>query len=349
MIRDLGLFFPPGSRVLALPNWRRPRLYLLARRFSQRWKVSSFYPASRLQARFYRLSLRIAATAGISEVRTIHSSDWPLGRLTEDIVPQLGNVGVLVTTSRAGRKAVVQLRDEEGRVFGYLKYAEQEAARRLLRHEHNILSALPGELGPEPLKYGDLGSGEALLMTPIAGSKLPVTVPPADGVLDYLMALAISVPVSTEAHPWVLHIGRLNDQRSWIEDCFEALANRRWPVTIQHGDFAPWNMLRMPGGKIEAYDWEYATLEGFPYLDYAYYILQTLILIYRWAPTKAAQYAERCLMREPQIALSNSEARAIVRLAAYDAYQKYLHGGQEPSTSLQTWRRAIWENKSCSV
>lgn len=343
---DLGLFFPPGTRVLALPNWRRPRLYLFARRFSQRWKESSFYPASRLQARFYRFSLRLAATVGISEVRTIHSSDWPLGRFTEDTVPQLGNVGVLVTTSGVGRKAVVQLRDDKGRVYGYLKYAEQEAVRRRLRHEHHILSELPGELGPEPLKYGDLGSGEALLMTPISGSKLPVTLPPADGVLDYLMALAISAPVSMEVHPWVLRIRRLNDQESWMEDCFGALANRRWPVTIQHGDFAPWNLVRKPGGKIGACDWEYATLEGFPHLDYAYYILQISNLIYGWTPTKAAQYTERCLMREPQIALSDSEARAIVRLTAYDAYQRYPHGGQEPSTSLQAWRRAIWEGKS---
>jgi thiamine kinase-like enzyme len=33
-------------------------------------------------------------------------------------------------------------------------------------------------------------------------------------------------------------------------------ANKLWPFTVTHGDFAPWNM-RMIDGKVALFDWEY--------------------------------------------------------------------------------------------
>jgi thiamine kinase-like enzyme len=39
------------------------------------------------------------------------------------------------------------------------------------------------------------------------------------------------------------------------------------PKVISHGDFAPWNLKIIDGGKIAAIDWEYACLESFPMLD----------------------------------------------------------------------------------
>lgn len=339
---NLGLFFPQGTRVLALPSWRCPRLYLPTRRFSQRWEESGFYPASRMSARLRRLVLRIEAVTGVAEVRTIASSDWPLGEFAGDLLPRLDSATILVSESSAVQKVTVQLRDEKRRVLGYLKYVEQGVARNRLRHEHHVLCSLPKGTGPEALKYGPLGDGEALLMSPILGKKLPVTVPPARSVVDFLTSLVASPPVALEAHPWVL--GTLEREGdAALQDCFEALAGRLWPITIQHGDFAPWNLLQKPEGEIGVFDWEYGTLEGFPYLDHIYYILQTTALINRWAPAKAAQHAVRYLTSEPRFGLSTAEAQALTRLAAYDAYHTFLQFGQVEDTDLQVWRRAIWK------
>jgi hypothetical protein len=346
-VTNLGLFFPPGTRVLALPNWHHPRLYLPAQRFSQRWHESAFYPASRLGARLHRLLLRIRAVAVMAEVRTVTSSAWPLGEFTENLLPQLDSAAILVGASSASQKVTVQLRDERGVVLGYLKHAGQGVARTRLRHEHYVLSGLSKGMGPKALKYGTFGNGEALLMTPISGRQLPTTLPPANGVVDVLLSFASSPSIDLEGHPWVLRTLERGSDIAALEACLEALVGKRWPIAVQHGDFAPWNLLRKPGGEVGTFDWEYGRLEGFPYLDLAYYILQTAALIYRWAPAKAARYAVRYLTSEPRLALSTAEAQALTRLAAYDAYYTFLQYGRVEGTNLQVWRRAIWKGAAC--
>jgi hypothetical protein len=346
MIAKYDLFFPDGTRVLTLPNWQNPRLYLPARYFLQRWKDSSFYPAFRLLARLNRLSLRIRATVGLGEVRQVRSSGWPLGEFTHDVLPQATSVVVLVGTPGPAQKLTAQLRDDNGQVLGYLKYGEKEAARKRLQQERRMLSCIPEGTGPELLKYGTLGDGEALLTTLLPGKSLPATLPPARDLTDFLTGLAVLPPVPITNHPWVRRAR--NRSQLELDPWFEALTGRDWPVTIQHGDFAPWNLLRRSDGRLGAIDWEYGTLEGFPYLDLAYYVLQTSALIYHEAPLRAAEYASKYLARQPQLMLRSVEARALVSLAAYDAYQGFREDGHLPTTNnLQMWRRAIWEGSAC--
>lgn len=344
MIADWNLFFPSGTRVLALPDWQRPRLYLPEQNFLQCWRESSFYPAYRSRARLYRFLLRIRATTGLVAVRTAQPSGWPLGEFCQEALPHISSAVVLVGTSGPAQKITVQLRDGKGRILGYLKYAEKEAARKRLRQEHQMLFNIPGARGPEPLKYGPLANGEALLTTSMSGRKLPANLPPASDLTGFLMSLAVLPPVPVEDHPWVLRIRERN--KFEFDSWFETLAGKNWPVVVQHGDFAPWNLLRRPDGTIGAIDWEYGALESFPYLDLAYYVLQTSALIYRRAPSKAADHAAAYLSLQPQLALSRVEARSLTYLAAYDAYEKSLEDGHAPGDSLQTWRRAVWESKA---
>jgi hypothetical protein len=345
---DWALFFPPGARVLALPTWQQPRLYLPAQRFDERWRASSFYPASRFPARLYRLLLRSKATTGLAGVRVARSNGWLLGEFIQDVLPQVVSAVILVGTPGPAQKITAQLRDGKGRIVGYLKYAEKVAARERLYNEHLVLAGIPEGLGPEALKYGVLGDGRALLTAPILGRRLPATLPPADGVVGFSMSFTVSPPVPVEAHPWVR---KTNEGKGGgrLGSCFEALAGRRWPVVAQHGDFAPWNLLRRSEGTIRAIDWEYGTLEGFPHLDLAYYLLQTSALMYRWSPAKAADCTCKFLVKELRGALSSVEAKALTRLAAFDAYQKALDDGHTPDTGLQPWRRQIWKGAACGV
>jgi hypothetical protein len=348
MTVECDLFFPPGTRVLTLPNWQSPRLYLSARYLRQRWEDSSFYPAFRYLARIYRLSLRIKAGVGLGEARRVRSSSWPLGEFAQDVLPQATSVVVLVGTPGPAQKITAQLRDDNGRVIGYLKFAEREAARKRLRQERQMLSSIPSWVGPELLKYGPLGNGEALLTTIVSGKPLPTTLPPARDLTDFSMSLANLRPVPVAVHPWVRHIRELNTPE--LDPWLEILTGRNWPVMIQHGDFTPWNLLRRPDRTLGAIDWEYGTLEGFPYLDLAYYVLQTSALIYRQSPSRAAEHTAQYLARQPRLALSGVEARALTSLAAYDAYHKFREDGHLPDTNhLQRWRRAVWEDSICGV
>jgi hypothetical protein len=341
------LFFPAGTRVLTLPDWQNPRLYLATRSPRQRWEESSFYPASRFRARLYRLALRIGATVGLGEVRQVRSMAWPVGEFAQDVLPQATSAVVLVGTPNQVQKITVQLRDENGVVLGYLKYAEKEAARKRLRQERQMLSAIPEGAGPELLKYGELGNGEALLTATLLGKSLSTTLPPAGGLTSFLMSLAVLPPVPIAVHPWVRRIRERSTPE--LDPWFEVLTGKDWPVTIQHGDFAPWNLLQKSDGTLGAIDWEYGKLEGFPYLDLAYYVLQISDLIYHRAPLRAAEYTANYLAQQSQRKLSSVEARALTSLAAYDTYLTYREDWHLPNTHrLQRWWRAIWESMARS-
>jgi hypothetical protein len=337
-----SIFFPPGTRVLALPSWRRPRLYMTTQHALQRWEHSSFYPASRLSARLYRLSLRFRTAAGIAQARTVRSSSWPLGEFIQDALPHITSVVALVGTGGPAQETTVQLWDGNGRVLGYLKYAEKNAARRRLQQEHFMLSRVPAGLGPKPIKIGSIDEGVALLKSAIPGDTVPPTLPPPEDLVDLLNSLTVSPPVHLKDHPWVHHACRHATPE--LNTMFELLASKRWSIVVQHGDLAPWNMLRGPDGNLRAVDWEYGTLEGFPFLDLIHYILHTSALIYRWAPLRAARYAAEYLVRQYAPALTDVDAWALTRLAAYDAYSKALEDGQSPGVGMQPWRRAIWES-----
>jgi hypothetical protein len=309
----------------------------------QRWQESAFYPASRLSARLYRLVLRTRAAVGLIEARTVQSSTWPLADFVHSKLPHVCSVVVLMGTTGPAQKVTVQLRGGNNTVLGYLKYAEKEAARKRLRQERSVLSDLPAGVGPKLAGFGTLGSGEALLEAAVSGKALPATLPPAQGVADFSMSLAVLPPMPLETHPWVKRSRDLEEPE--LDVWLNYLAHRSWPVVVQHGDFAPWNLLRRSDGKVQAIDWEYGTLEGFPYLDLAYYILQTSALIYRWTPSKAVEYSARYLARHPRFGLGSVEAQILTRLAAYDAYRKSLEDGQPLDTDLQVWRRMIWETE----
>ncbi len=347
---NLDLFFPPGTRILALPNWRNPRLYLPAQQsFFQRWNSGSLYPAFRIRTLPYRFLLRIKASIGLVAVRTVHTSDWPLGEFIRDVLPGAHCAALLEGHPGPTQKCTVQLRDENGIVLGYLKYAEKEAARKALQQERRMLSGLPEVIAaPKLLKHGLLGNGDALLISPLSGKHLPAALPPVAGLYDFLMSFVVLPPVPIANHPWVQHIRGSSEHE--LDNWFEALSGKDWPVVIHHGDFAPWNVLRKWDGGLAAIDWERGTLQGFPYLDLAYFILQTSLLIYQYTPFRAAEYAAKYLTRQPQLAFSSAEARALVCLAAYDAYWKHRLGRQpsDSTDAAQRWWRAIWEGSVCA-
>jgi hypothetical protein len=193
---------------------------------------------------------------GLAEVRVAQSDGWPLGAFVQGVLPEAVSAAVLVCAedNKPNAKLTVQLRNEKGEILGYLKYAEKRVACRRLDQEYSVLSTLQKGLGPEVLKYGTLGNGTALLVTPILGRVLLSPLPPPEGVAAYLMSLVLSSPVPLEAHPWVQSIRERSSNVAQLDAWFDVLANRRWPVVVQHGDFAPWNLLRSPRGEIKAFD-----------------------------------------------------------------------------------------------
>lgn len=67
----------------------------------------------------------------------------------------------------------------------------------------------------------------------------------------------------------------------------ERLARMRLTPTLRHGDFARWNLLAQPDGRLIALDWEWGGNGGMPGLDLAHYFLQDARLVRRLAPADA--------------------------------------------------------------
>ena len=302
------------------------------------------YPAYRSLARVRRLVLRARAAAGIMPVQTVRSNGWALGDFARDALPGVASAVALVGTPGPTQKVTVQLWDAKGNVIGYLKYAESEIGRKGLRQESRMLASIPGGYGPEPLKHGDLGNGEALLVSCIPGKLLPAKRTPSEDMIRFLTSLPTSLPSALEDHPWVR--STLGKSGGELDDCLGALGGKDWPVVVQHGDFVPWNLLRRPDGSLGAIDWEFGTLRGFPHLDLAYYTLQVAALIYRWTPSKAAEYTIRYLTSHARFDLESAEARALTRFAAYGVYQRFREEGKPSHQIPRTWWRAVWEERS---
>jgi hypothetical protein len=334
--------FPPGTRVLALPSWRRVRVVIPADTFLHRWRGSGYLPAFRPGARVYRLLQRARAASGLGTVRfTAASPTACLPDLVEDLLPGATVGAVMIGMPGADRKVVARLLDCRGQVVGYLKCAASVVARRTLRHEYRLLRLLPPGAGPVPQGYATRGSVDALLIAPVNGKMLRATLPPPSGLSDFARSLTTVAEIEMENHPWVRAASHWRGPE--VESSFAILSERTWPVVIQHNDLAPWNAFRTQDGRLTAVDWEYGRTAGFPGLDLAQYLLQVACLCHRWSPRDAREYAIRCLTGDRWLRLSVPEARAMVTLAARNVHELASASGHSPGDPTQRWRQAVWQ------
>jgi hypothetical protein len=344
---DWQRFFRPGTPVLALPNWRRPRLFVPADTAARRWALSEFYPAYRFSARAWRWILQSLAMAGVGQTRIASGDSWALGdflgrRFSQDVWP-----AVAIGTRGAAQKITVRLANAIGATVGYIKCADTPAARSRLEREHQILRWLPDGVGPRLLALGQLGDAAAMLLRPAPGRLFACAARPDADVAAFLNQLNHGdAAVSADAHPGLDFLRDHNAAADGTDSWIDALSNRSWPIAIQHGDFAPWNVYHrlQPEGstQLTAIDWEYARLDGFPHLDLAYWSLQVSALIYRASPARARAAAVRSLMRNASPDLSESECHAIVSATALSAYRDALADGDLPTEPIQQWQRDVW-------
>lgn len=334
----LNGLFPSGTYIVGLPDNDNPRLFFMGGNALKRWKESAFYPAYRPSAKAYRLLIRLKAVLGIHSVRPTHSGTWLVREFVQDVFPKISSLVILVGTPGPTQKLIIQIWDGNS-VIGYLKFAQTPAARVRLEREHAVLLALPKGVGPEVLRFGEMGSGEGLLITPVSGKTVSTRLPPNDRVWDFVRALETSHTVSIDAHPWIqrLRLFYGDPVDLWID----RLSQRKWPISYQHGDLAPWNLFDASNRAVVAVDWEHGAIEGFPYVDIIHYYLQVSLLIYRRSPQKAKRLVMRFLSNRLN-SFNPYEIEALVNLSAFSTFKQAEQDGHLEYSYYQTWRRAIW-------
>ncbi len=248
---------------------------------------------------------------------------------------------MLVGTAGPAQKLIVQLWNQS-EIVGYLKYGESAAAKDHIIREAGILKGLPSGLGPTLLKCGPLENGLALVLTAVHGQPINAQLPVEDKILLLLETFRITAPLPFWEHPWITKVKANIPSKI----CLTSLAGRKWPVVFHHGDFAPWNILSRPDGSLGVIDWEYGTDEGFPFLDFVFFVLQVGRLIYRWPPQKAKCYSIKALSLHRTWNITEDQAKTLVCLCAYHTYSKALPGNDATYYESQDWWRAVWNNKT---
>lgn len=291
------------------------------------------------------------AVARLSEVRIVDSERWHLKDFLGEESFQISSVSVL-GTQRAGFGAVtVQIRDETGRTRAYLKYAEHPQALDRLHREDSMLREIPEGTGPAVLKAGTYGEGFAILKDVVPGRPVRLKIPPQPEIENFLDALPSRGDFSVEDHPWIRGLHQNEGfEKEGLTEALDALSNRKWPAVLQHGDYAPWNLF-VASGKVRAVDWEYGTTDGFPRMDIAHYLLQITALVYRFKPADAARYITEYLVergKDMSPPLTSREARAIVRLSAYNAYVRPELKKTSEVVRTQQWRSDIFREADTS-
>lgn len=403
------LFFEEEERVLAIPSWTMPRVYLPSRSARQRWgDAGAFYPALRIRSKLVRLGFQFFASlfprtfapkfkkvqdkrkttvffhnlfkAGVQRIRILRHSalfqalmpdayglttppTGPSGNFSFSLqpwikkLPEYDHAVVLVGAAADDKqKLIVRMEDEMQRVLAYMKYAEQPLAQQKLTNEQLILDAIPNGHGPEIMKFGQFGEGQALLMTTVPGKPLPSRMPSAGGpcglesISRFVKALERDESFEIDEHPAICRIKQQvlgvkkeslnpNDLKLKTMDFEKILAplrKQRWPVTVQHGDLTPWNLYEYRG-RLCAVDWEDGVIDGFLGFDLVYFCVQTGYFLHQWPAGKVFRVAEAAL----QESLSREEKTAIVRLGALDAYLRGRADGMSNDHPLQEFRLEI--------
>lgn len=171
--------------------------------------------------------------------------------------------------------------------------------------------AVAARLPPSPYgrDWGEIDGLLAKFASPHRHSAAPVPLRPPARTLPYLRALPLRPAFPSRLHPALC---RLAEAHPLAAEWIASLADREWPVVLEHGDFAPWNLLRTSRG-LRAIDWEDSRPDGFPGFDLAHYVIQTGVLMHRWGAERVGRYAR---LRLQAAGFSDSAADAVVRLAS---------------------------------
>jgi hypothetical protein len=324
--------------VCALPSWSRARLLIPSVSCRDRWRKSAMYPGTRAFAKVFRLAIRAIAAAGMLPVKQGRGGTR-IHEFVADVLPAFHCAVVLIGTRGPAQKLIIQLWDRSGSVIGYLKYGESPAARMRLRNEFDILRSLA--CGPSVLKFGTLGNGDGLVLTPVLGHSAQASLPASPAVERLKKAHFRFEQAAIAVHPLVLR----NEFAPGfpLQECLDNLSRRPWPVGLMHGDFTPWNIVEGDDGQATAIDWENGCPDGIPYLDLAHFALQVAGCVYKWQPDRALEYGTKYLAGLHWANITLSEARWLLLLSASFAYEQAARDGMSPLASVQCWRKSLWD------
>jgi hypothetical protein len=187
----------------------------------------------------------------------------------------------------------------DGNVLAFVKIAASDVSRKIVEHEAEMLRALAPRqnqsfASPRLLFAGEVDGRYITVQSPLPGE--PVRGGDIKDRVLFLQSLMGSTKPATQIHMIAAlrdRLASLVPPRSDLVETFDALLpaleQMRFPSTVVHGDFAPWN-LRLHNGKLSAFDWEYGEIDGVPMIDELHFRLQHGLELEKWSFDAAAAF-----------------------------------------------------------
>jgi hypothetical protein len=291
-LRSLG--FSHVREMAVVPGLTNPRWFIPLESRSVASAAFRIYTPYRLRARIQHIAARAIARTGRYWSRdrvTIAQRSVSAFESTVRGVVRLPSpaIGFASGTPVPPHKPVFVVLDARGRPRAFGKVAVEEAARVPLRREARALAALAEKrpaLAPALLLESEVDGRLVTLQGALTGAAGPRSFTDMHrrfldaletgqersvGDTEYLSQLRTRLSSITELAPEVAALLRLGP----------SLSSLRVRGAIMHGDFAPWN-IRQIGGRISAFDWEHACLDGISVIDSLHHVLQVGVLLNGW-------------------------------------------------------------------
>jgi hypothetical protein len=326
----------------------------------------SLYTPARASARVKRMLIRLAAHTRLPfwyhdhiciAQRSAPAVEQAIGALFPGRQLRLAISSGAPEPAR-NRKASLAVIEQSGEVLAFGKLAGSELSHRLVRQEAKAITTVNAALhcdscAPKLLYANEVNNTFLALQTPLRGSVTPARWTPAHA--RFLEALRVGPVTCATEIPLVATLGSrlsaLATAREELANCLRstlaALRSTRLPVTIVHGDFAPWN-LRERNGQLAAFDWEYARVDGVPLLDQTHFVLQVGYLLNDWPVDRAAEELSRMADERP-LALESREVRAVQAVYLLDVILRLLEEGYDEHDPMIDWHCSLLNRVAAPV
>jgi len=299
---NLRLVRKHGRPFLLLPRQRRAAALSL-----------SLYPAQTPRARAARALLRWAVGGAIPlGTRPLSFAIAPeddfvrfIASLAGEPKPALPTMGILAgNPAKDDQRFLILVFDAGQNPVAVVKAGLSERAQALVEKERALLAAMPPNLGSVPrLRAHFQSPRQRALAMDFAPGDSPR--PRDEGALPALLTSWVDTQRTLalgETADWQ-RLTRAVQARELPNPLLQRLPERTVPATLQHGDFAPWNIKVSPAsGAWTVLDWERGELAGIPGWDWFHYVLQPAILVERLPVAGLVQRMEGLLRSEAFLA-----------------------------------------------
>lgn len=346
-LRAAGFFHV--RRFALLPSARDARWFIPLDSAAAAAAALSLYRPVRLTARAVHGAARAVARMGLplwyrDQLCVARRTVTPLEHLLENLFP-----GRTVRVALSGgapirarhRKVSMAAVSTSGEVLGFAKSGATGVARRLVRHEAQVLAALASRdamkgRAPRVLFAGEVGDAYVHVQTPLHGETARSTLTPRHRALlaalrssegrpaaasGLVRGLRARVAALQSSHPRLTRV---------LDTIMPRLERMTVPATIVHGDFAPWN-IRLHDGLAGALDWEYAEIDGLPLVDECNHLLLVGYLVHEWSVDTALAQLRR-MARSSPLGMSPAQVETLQLVYLLDVVTRFSteHAEVEP-------------------